>query len=187
MALGKATAQSSTFNSSTATGVSGNAVDGNLDADFQNGHCSSTNAADPSWWRVDLGANLVPVSEIFIVNRFTSSSSLQQRNKDYKITLGEPCTWLGVILSGSCTVCLHHCVNFANFFILNKNKRSQVLKATAQSSTFNHDSSTATGVSGNAVDGNPDADRLENACSLFTLYPSHQSIYHLFTFIISTR
>ena len=28
--------------------------------------------------------------------------------------------------------------------------------------------------------------RLENASSLFTLYPSHQSIYHLFTFIIST-
>ena len=29
--------------------------------------------------------------------------------------------------------------------------------------------------------------RLENASSLFTLYPSHQSIYHLFPFIISTR
>ena len=29
--------------------------------------------------------------------------------------------------------------------------------------------------------------RLENASSLFTLYPSHQSIYHLFTFIILTR
>ena len=90
MALGKSTAQSSTFNSSGATGVSGNAVDGNLDTDFQNGHCSSTNAADPSWWRVDLGANLVPVSEIFIVNRFSSSSfNPQQSNKNYKITLGE--------------------------------------------------------------------------------------------------
>ena len=29
--------------------------------------------------------------------------------------------------------------------------------------------------------------RLENASSLFTLYPNHQSIYHLFIFIISTR
>ena len=28
---------------------------------------------------------------------------------------------------------------------------------------------------------------LENACSLFTLYPSHQSIYQLFTFIILTH
>ena len=28
--------------------------------------------------------------------------------------------------------------------------------------------------------------RLENASSLFTLYPNHQSIYHLFTFIILT-
>ena len=64
-------------------------MDGNPDTDFQNGHCSHTKATDPSWWRVDLGANLVPVSEIFIVNRFSSSSSLQQRNKDYKITLGK--------------------------------------------------------------------------------------------------
>ena len=29
--------------------------------------------------------------------------------------------------------------------------------------------------------------RLENASSLFTLYSSHQSIYHLFTFFIWTR
>ena len=29
--------------------------------------------------------------------------------------------------------------------------------------------------------------RLENVSSLFTLYPSHQSIYHLFTCINSTR
>ena len=117
MALGKATAQSSTFNSSTATGVSGNAVDGNLDADFQNGHCSSTNAANPSWWRVDLGANLVPVSEIFIVNRFSSSLSPQQRNEDYKITLGEyvGCTYSGLILGGTCMSKLNYCVNVANF------------------------------------------------------------------------
>ena len=89
LALGKSTAQSSTFNSSAATGVSGNAVDGNLDTDFQNGHCSHTNATDPSWWRVDLGEDLVPVSEIFIVNRFSSSPNIRQRNEDYKITLGE--------------------------------------------------------------------------------------------------
>ena len=90
LALGKATAQSSTHNyNSTVTGVSGNAVDGNPDTDFQNGHCSRTNAANPSWWKVDLGEDLVPVSEIFIVNRFSSLSSLQQGNEDYKITLGE--------------------------------------------------------------------------------------------------
>ena len=64
-------------------------MDGNPDTDFQNGHCSHTKAANPSWWRVDLGANLVPVSEIFIVNRFSSSSSLQRRNENYTITLGE--------------------------------------------------------------------------------------------------
>ena len=90
LALGKSTAQSSIYNyNSTVTGVSRNAVDGNPDTDFQNGHCSHTNTANPSWWRVDLGANLVPVSEIFIVNRFSSLSSLQQRNIAYKITLGE--------------------------------------------------------------------------------------------------
>ena len=100
MALGKSTAQSSTNNyNSTATGVSGNAVDGNPDTDFQNGHCSRTNAANPSWWRVDLGEDHVPVSEIFIVNRFSSSSSsnLQESNKNYTITLGE---YLYIIYSG---------------------------------------------------------------------------------------
>ena len=89
LALGKSTAQSSTFNSSAATGVSGNAVDGNPDTDFQNGHCSHTNATNSSWWRVDLGEDLVPVSEIFIVNRFSSSPNIWQRNEDYKITFGE--------------------------------------------------------------------------------------------------
>ena len=80
LAFGRATDQSSTNNySSSVSGVSGNAVDGNPGS----GHCSRTNAADPSWWRVDLGANLVPVSEVFIVN-----SNEQQGNKDYKITLG---------------------------------------------------------------------------------------------------
>ena len=59
-------------------------MDGNPDTDFGNGHCSRTNAADPSWWRVDLGTNLVPVSEIYIVN-----SNAQQVNKGYKLTFGE--------------------------------------------------------------------------------------------------
>ena len=59
-------------------------MDGNPDTDFGNGHCSRTNAADPSWWGVDLGTNLVPVSEIYIVN-----SKAQQGNEDYKLTFGE--------------------------------------------------------------------------------------------------
>ena len=106
LALRQPTAQSSTFNSSTATGVSGNAVDGNPDTDFENGHCSRTNATNPSWWRVDLGANLVPVAEIYIVN-----SNAQQGNKDCKITFGKyiHCTYnymyLGLILLVS-TVCI---------------------------------------------------------------------------------
>ncbi|KAL9950688.1 hypothetical protein ACROYT_G043227 [Oculina patagonica] len=88
LALGKPTDQSPTYiNSSSASGVSGNAVDGNADTDFSNGHCSHTNAANPSWWRVDLGENLVPVADIYIVNRFSTSSTIQQRSKNYKITL----------------------------------------------------------------------------------------------------
>ena len=60
-------------------------MDGNPDTDFGNGHCSrTTNASNPSWWKVDLGANNVPVSEIYIVN-----SNEQQGNNDYKITFGE--------------------------------------------------------------------------------------------------
>ena len=85
VAFGKPTVQSSTNNyNSTVRGISGNAVDGNSDTDFGSGHCSRTNVASLSWWRVDLGANLVAVSEIYIVN-----SNEQQGNKDYKITLGE--------------------------------------------------------------------------------------------------
>ena len=82
LALGKPTVQSST--NTSASGDSGNAVDGNVNA----GHCSQTKQDDPSWWRVDLGSpGLVPVSEIYIVNRFGGSSSVT--NSDYKITLGK--------------------------------------------------------------------------------------------------
>ena len=85
VAFGKSTDQSSTNNyNSTVRGISRNAVDGNPDTDFGSGHCSRTNAANPSWWRVDLGGNLVAVSEVYIVN-----SNEQQRNNDYKITFGE--------------------------------------------------------------------------------------------------
>ena len=89
LALGKVTAQSSTYNNGSTSGASGNAVDGNADTDFNNGHCSHTQQNNPSWWQVDLGASLVPVAEIHIVNRLTSSASLQLRNEDYKITFGE--------------------------------------------------------------------------------------------------
>ena len=85
VAFGKSTDQSSTNNyNSTVRGISSNAVDGNPDTDFGSGHCSRTNAADPSWWRVDLGGNLVAVSEVYIVNSYE-----QQGNKDYNITFGE--------------------------------------------------------------------------------------------------
>ncbi len=80
LALGKPTAQSSTY----ASGASGNAVDGNPNA----GYCSQTQQNNPSWWRVDLGSSgLVPVSEIYIVNKFDGSSSVT--NSDYKITFGK--------------------------------------------------------------------------------------------------
>ena len=91
LALGKATSQSSTFNNtqSGVSGVSGKAVDGNADTDFNNGHCSHTTNDNPSWWRVDLGSDKVPVSEVLIVNRFSSDPGVQHRNIDYEIALSE--------------------------------------------------------------------------------------------------
>ena len=74
-------------------------MDGNADTDFNNGHCSHTTNDNPSWWRVDLGSDKVPVSEVHIVNRFTSSVSLQQRNKDYKITLGENISRVNLVVA----------------------------------------------------------------------------------------
>lgn len=89
LALGKPTAQSSTFGIGRLEGVAGKAVDGIPDTNYDHGHCSHTQSANPSWWRVDLGLNRVPVSEVYIVNRFTTDPNLQLRSKDYKITLGK--------------------------------------------------------------------------------------------------
>ena len=66
-------------------------MDGNPDTEFRNGSCSHTKENNPSWWRVDLGSDKVPVSEVHIVNRFSSDQGVQDRNKDFKITLGEFC------------------------------------------------------------------------------------------------
>ena len=61
-------------------------MDGNSDTDFRNGHCSHTQRDNPSWWRVDLGSDKVPVSEVHIVNRFSIHLGAYV---GYKITLGE--------------------------------------------------------------------------------------------------
>ena len=55
---------------------------------MRNGHCSQTKANNPSWWRVDLGSDHVPVSQIYIVNRFTPERALKF-SEDYEITLGK--------------------------------------------------------------------------------------------------
>ena len=86
LALNKPTRQSSDFNRSSG---SENAVDGNRDPLFDaNGNCALTELEDPSWWRVDLGTDYVPVSDVFIVNRLFPASA-QQTNGYYQITLGE--------------------------------------------------------------------------------------------------
>ena len=61
-------------------------MDGNDDTDFRHGSCTHTQKNNPSWWRVDLGSDKVPVSEVHIVNRF---SAFPENYKNYKITLGE--------------------------------------------------------------------------------------------------
>ena len=64
-------------------------MDGNPDTNMDNGHCSQTNKTNhPSWWRVDLGSDYVPVSQIYIVNRF-SPGDPTETSEDYHITLGE--------------------------------------------------------------------------------------------------
>ena len=70
------------------SGVSEKAIDGNSDTEFRNGSCAHTQSSYPSWWRVDLGSDKVPVSDIFIVNRFSLITSLMARSKSYNITLG---------------------------------------------------------------------------------------------------
>ena len=71
------------------SGVSDKAVDGNSDTEFRNGSCTHTQSSNASWWRVDLGSDKVPVSDIFIVNRFSTISHVMDRSKNYNITLGE--------------------------------------------------------------------------------------------------
>ena len=90
-ALGKATLQSSTFNNTKlgVSGVSEKAVDGSYDTEFRNGSCTHTYSRNSSWWRVDLGSDKVPVSDIFIVNRFSTVADVMARSKNYSITLGE--------------------------------------------------------------------------------------------------
>ena len=86
LALRKTAAQSSQHNVSSGAE---NAVDGNRNPLFDaNGNCALTQEDDPGWWRVDLGTNRVPVSDVFIVNRLFPTSA-QQTNGDYEITLGE--------------------------------------------------------------------------------------------------
>ena len=85
LAAGKTTAQSSTY----PGGESEKAVDGNPDTEFNKGHCSHTNEDNPSWWRVDLGSDKVPVYEVHIVNRFSQIYSVRQRSRNYIISLGE--------------------------------------------------------------------------------------------------
>ena len=86
LALKKTARQSSR---QTASSGAENAVDGNRNPLFDaNGNCALTKTGNPSWWRVDLGTNRVPVSDVFIVNRLFPPSALQS-NGYYKITLGE--------------------------------------------------------------------------------------------------
>ena len=85
LALKKPTAQSSTYNYEAN---SENAVDGVRNTDWNDdiGWCTHTNWENHPWWRVDLGSNHVPISDIFIINRLTRHF---ERSEDLKITLGK--------------------------------------------------------------------------------------------------
>ena len=64
-------------------------MDGNLGTNFNGGRCAHTQDDDPSWWWVDLVSDNVPVSEVLLVNRFSPAGHIQQRNKDFVLTLGQ--------------------------------------------------------------------------------------------------
>ena len=84
LALRKPTAQSSTYNNE---GHPENAVDGVRNTNWGAiGWCTHTNMNNPAWWRVDLGSNHVPVSDVFIINNLVGHLD---RSRDHKITLGK--------------------------------------------------------------------------------------------------
>ena len=66
-------------------------MDGNRGAVFtpNNRQCAHTNKDNPSWWWVDLGSDNVPVSEVLLVNRFSSEGHIRERNRDFVLTLGQ--------------------------------------------------------------------------------------------------
>ncbi|XP_078353365.1 receptor-type tyrosine-protein phosphatase S-like isoform X3 [Oculina patagonica] len=183
LALGRTTNQSSTYSSSNVgVAESGRAVDGNPDTDMQNRHCSHTEEDNPSWWRVDLGSDHVPVSEIHIVNRFTSD---QERNKDFKITLGNSMTvtnnpqcvgFYTFIQFKASAVCFTDPLKTGRYVGIMTTKR-QILqlcevevysrenlaygKQTAQITT----NSNANGESNRAVDGNSETNYYKGSCT----------------------
>ena len=102
LALKKPTAQSSTYNDD---GKSEFAVDGvrNTDWNVPVGlWCTHTNWNNPSWWRVDLGSNHVPISDVFIINLLTGHF---YRSEYLKITLGNYAKHSGLKLKHRSNVC----------------------------------------------------------------------------------
>ena len=84
LALKMPTAQSSTYNNQA---LSEFAVDGVRNTDWGAiGGCTHTKWENHAWWRVDLGSNHVPISDVFIINKLTGHF---QRSEDLKITLGK--------------------------------------------------------------------------------------------------
>ena len=65
-------------------------MNGNVGTNYFPGEqCAHTEEDNPIWWWVDLGTDNVPVSEVLIVNRFSDTERIRQRNKDYVLTLGQ--------------------------------------------------------------------------------------------------
>ena len=65
-------------------------MDGNLGTNFDDGaQCAHTQDDNPSWWWVDLGSDNVPVSEVLLVNRFSTVGFINERNRDFVLTVGQ--------------------------------------------------------------------------------------------------
>jgi hypothetical protein len=68
LAIGKPASQSSTYTGSSVSSAASNAVDGNLDTNFQNGSVTSTNNEASAWWQVDLQSSQ-SIGNVVVWNR----------------------------------------------------------------------------------------------------------------------
>ncbi|XP_050403287.1 receptor-type tyrosine-protein phosphatase kappa isoform X2 [Patella vulgata] len=97
IALGKPTRQSSRYYNSKSS----NAVDGNTDNKWENGHCSHTNNTGNEWWCVDL-QQIYDIDNIKLFNRVGYENRLQ--GFEIKTSSSGTCNQTGFRSATSCYI-----------------------------------------------------------------------------------